>query len=261
MTQDLGNTKAKSLKSRKWVFTLNNYSEEEYNSLESYLKAKGWKYIVGKEIGESKTEHLQGYIEAINAIRFETLKTHNSRFHLEKAKGSRDENITYCSKDNNFITNMEISRKPKDPLCGLTLKKWQEDILNIIKTEPDNRSIHWYWEKTGNTGKTTLAKHICLKYKNTLFCNGKGSDIKFAVYDYLENPDNKLDIIIFHFTRTVENFVSYEALESIKDGIFFNTKYKSGMCIFDTPHVICFANFEPCINKLSEDRWKIVEIF
>lgn len=58
----------------------------------------------------------------------------------------------------------------------------------------------------------------------------------------------------------MENYVSYEAIESVKDGIFFSGKYESGMTIFNQPHIICFANFAPDIGKMSSDRWKIFEL-
>jgi len=46
---------------RNFVFTLNNYSEEEHETL---LKCDSFKYIIiGREIGDSGTPHLQGYAE------------------------------------------------------------------------------------------------------------------------------------------------------------------------------------------------------
>lgn len=67
-------------------------------------------------------------------------------------------------------------------------------------------------------------------------------------------------VCVFHYTRAVENYVSYEALEAIKDGIFFSTKYESGMVVFDSPHVVVFANFPPDRTQLSADRWRITNI-
>ncbi len=58
----------------------------------------------------------------------------------------------------------------------------------------------------------------------------------------------------------MEDYVSYQALEEIKDGIFFSGKYEGGMKIFNSPHVICFANFSPAEHKLSGDRWVVEEV-
>lgn len=262
-TQSQGNTKLDSskLRCRKWCFTLNNYTEEEYTTIEKVFIEKGWTYVIGKEVGESGTPHLQGFIKAKNAVSFEHLKKIMPKAHLEKARGNVEENLNYCSKDGNATTNIKKRKPLKDPLKEKILKPFQEEIIELIEQEPDERKIYWYWDENGNTGKTSLAKHLCLTKQNeVLFVGGKGSDIKYGVKSFLDNPDNELNICIFHFTRSVENFISYEALESIKDGIFYNTKYESGMVIFNPPHIICFANFEPNLEKLSKDRWIIKKI-
>ena len=36
------------------------------------------------------------------------------------------------------------------------------------------------------------------------------------------------------FTRDVEEYVSYQAIEAIKNGIFYNTKYESKMITYNT---------------------------
>ena len=39
-----------------------------------------------------------------------------------------------------------------------------------------------------------------------------------------------------------------------------NTKYETGMKLFNSPHLIVFSNFYPDTDKLSADRWKIALI-
>jgi len=258
-----GNTNLQQLskRARRWCFTLNNYSEEEFGTLNTYFSTKSL-YIIGKEVGESKnTPHLQGYAEFKSPMRLDSLKKVNNRMHLENARGNRDENYTYCSKEGNFVSNIPRKNTIVDPLKDKPLYEWQTNVLNMLDQAPNDREIHWFWDADGNMGKTTLAKHLCIKYpKNVLFVGGKGADIKYSVFKFLENEENDLKICIFHFTRSVENYISYEALEAIKDGIFFNSKYESGMCVFNVCHVICLANFEPDKDKLSIDRWNIIDI-
>lgn len=251
-----------SLRARRWCITLNNYTDDELNTINTTFSERKYKYIIGKEVGsENNTPHLQIYIESKNAISFNTLKNICQRFHIEKAKGNKEQNLTYCSKENNFITNFVIKSKIRDPLENKPLYPWQNNIIDIINQEADLRKIYWFWDIKGGSGKTSLAKHICLTRPNqTLFLNGKGADIKYGVKSFIDNDENELKICIFHFTRSVENYISYEALESIKDGIFYNSKYESGMVLFNPPHIICFANFEPETSKLSEDRWVITEL-
>lgn len=100
-----------------WCFTLNNWTENEFKFLSSTLikNKEKYFYIIGKEVGDGGTPHLQGYI-ALKAKKkkfrplptFEILRENNKNaMHFERAKGNRDQNYKYCSKDGNFITNID----------------------------------------------------------------------------------------------------------------------------------------------------------
>lgn len=258
METSQGNTKIRLVPSKYWCFTLNNWLEEEYNNILEILLTKKMCWIIGKEIGENGTPHLQGYIESKIKIRPSEC-FNNKRIHWEKRKGSRDDNIKYCSKDGKYECNGLIVKKPLiDPMDEVEWYDWQCEILSIILNKVDNRKIYWYWDNDGCKGKTSLAKHLCMKY-NAILLSGKGSDCKHGIITHMQTH-KEIDIAIFHFSRSVEDYVSYESIESIKDGIFFSGKYESGMCIFNAPHIICFANFAPNLRMLSEDRWVVKEI-
>ena len=91
---------------------------------------------------------------------------------------------------------------------------------------------------------------------NVICVQGKCTDIKHAV-NALVKKGTPPRAVLFIFPRSVEDYVSYDAIESVKDGIFFSGKYDSGMCLFPNPHVYIFANFLPDLDKLTSDRWKI----
>jgi len=44
---------------RRFVFTLNNYTEDEEAALQEFAQTTQW-FIMGKETGENSTPHLQG---------------------------------------------------------------------------------------------------------------------------------------------------------------------------------------------------------
>lgn len=93
--------------------------------------------------------------------------------------------------------------------------------------------------------------------------SGKGADIKYGIVSWKNDKKNKnkdLKIILFHFVRSQEDYISYSAIEECKDMFFFSGKYESNMIIGNIPHVIIFANFEPKKEQLSEDRWVIKNI-
>lgn len=254
-----GNTKTSPSAGRisaakRWVFTAYELMAPELIDL---IKDLG-EYVFGEEICPStQRNHLQGYIEFHKKCRpLECVKV--KTIHWEKAKGNKQENIKYCTKDGKYHSNMKLPKPIKDPLEGKELYEWQSEIINIIKNEPDPRKIYWYWDKKGCKGKTTLAKHLCLKY-NALYVAGNNADMKYAISACLEQ-EKEIEIVILDIPRTKEGFVSYTGMEEIKNGIFFSSKYESGMCMFNVPHFICFANFLPETEKLSADRWEINEI-
>lgn len=101
--------------SNAWCFTLNNYTESEFEFLSSTLSGESEKYfyIIGKEVGESGTPHLQGYIALVDKKKkfrplpkFAVNREGRNAVHWERSRGNREQNYKYCSKDGNFITNI-----------------------------------------------------------------------------------------------------------------------------------------------------------
>lgn len=261
-----GNTKSstpvKKIRSRYWIFTWNNYTLDDKKYVHAYID-KCEKGACNEEMGENGTPHLQFFIALKNARYFSTIKKDFPKCHIEKARNI-DACMDYCQKKETQLSEPYVKdniRKVKDPLDGKQLYDWQLWLKNYCEKDPDERKIIWRWDRFGCCGKTSLAKHLCLTFPNeVLYLSGKSSDIKFGIKSFLDESKNNLRIAIFDFTRSTENFISYEGIESVKNGIFYNSKYESGMVLFDPPHIICFANFEPEKNKLSLDRWDIEEI-
>lgn len=256
-----GNTKTPPVRisaSKKWVFTLHNYSQKDIGSIQEVLGKKG-KYFFAEELGEQNSPHLQGFVEFKKKSRpFECEL--NKEIHWEKMKGDLAENFDYCRKESGATyTNFEEDDMPDvivDPLEGIELYEWQKKVIEIIATKPDRRTINWFWEEKGNTGKTSLAFHLCMKSERTIYVAGKAADMKFAIAACKTPPK----VVIFDYVRSLEDFISYEGLESIKNGIFFSGKYEGKMHIQNPPHIIVLANFAPDLQRCSKDRWNVVNI-
>jgi hypothetical protein len=93
--------------------------------------------------------------------------------------------------------------------------------------------------------------------ENIIYVNGKAADIKAGIVSHIESG-KYVKAGIFGFPRTVTaEYVSYAALEEVKDGIFYSGKYESRMCMYNPPHIIVMANFPPDTSKMSKDRWVI----
>ena len=252
-----GNTKTSPSKqispSKKWCFTLNNYNENDISSIKSIVPKTNL-IIVGKEIGEQGTPHLQGYIEFTNKLRPLSLKLNNG-IHWEKAKGTKQQNLDYCSKENDLIITKGI---PKPIKIITDLYPWQQKVLDIYNEPINDRKIYWFYEKTGNVGKSAFIKYMIVKHK-ILFCSGgKYSDIMNLIFN---NNMDECDCIMFDIPRANEGHISYASLESIKNGMVCNTKYETGTKIFNSPHLFIFANFQPdSPENLSEDRLQITNL-
>lgn len=127
----------KNLRARRWCFTLNNYTEEECDTIS---KVKCEYLIYGFETGENETPHLQGYIVFKNPKSFNALKKIIPRAHLEKAVGTNRENYMYCSKQDK--NPFEKGTLPDDKHTKVNLKK-------ELKRDPINGQ------------KIAAAKRIC----------------------------------------------------------------------------------------------------
>lgn len=86
--------------SRRWCFTLNNYSDVEYKALLAIVCC----YLcVGREVGtENGVPHLQGFVVFDKPTRLTSLKRISSRAHWEVARGSSKQASDYCKKDGDF---------------------------------------------------------------------------------------------------------------------------------------------------------------
>lgn len=241
--------------SRRWVFTLNNYTDEQLSNLAKL--SEGWKQaIIGKEVCPTTgTPHLQGYVEFKKAVRpAEHIPI--KQIHWEKAKAGPKANLEYCTKESEIFINKGFSIL-KDPMAGLQIQPWQQKIYDIIKGEPSKRTIYWIYDQLGGIGKTTFQKHLCLKH-GFITLSGKAADIRNGVLDYTNtNGSTPMKICINIPKSFSKDYVSYEGFENIKDMFFYSGKYEGGMVNGPNPHLFIFSNFAPDEGKMSADRWDI----
>lgn len=231
-----GNTKSRLIR---FCFTVNNYKISDIHELMDVFGRMDAKYVIGQEVGENGTPHLQGYCRLKNRLRFNQIKDIMPTAHIEKCRGSEQQNIVYCTKDNKFVTNID-GLEPLDDYFDINLRTdWQFEIMQLIDTKPKPRTIHWYWEPDGGRGKTTLARHLVINRKDTIVVNGSANHIKYAIVECEKKPR----VIIWNVPKT--DSVDFKALEEVSDGMFFSTKYESGMCVFNYVHMIVFCNYEP----------------
>lgn len=224
--------------------------------MEHLFKKFEYEYIIGEEVGDQGTPHLQGYFEAKGRIRpIEKLKL-PFKPHFEVAKGNREQNVKYCRKEGRVHTNMRMPR----PLPVITLSGWQLEAAKRLDIEPDNRSVFWYWSKEGARGKSTMARWLVRK--NALICSGTPADMKFMIVKYFEREGVYPDDVIFDIPRAKTHLSTkeYTGMEEIKNGVFASTKYECTPVEMPYARMWVFANFPPNAERedMSADRFQTI---
>jgi len=244
-------------KCKRWCFTWNNYPENEPDNIIELFNKLNIQYIIGKEIGKiGNIKHLQGYIECPTYMRWTEFGL-PKQIHWEKCKGSRHDNVEYCSKEGQYSCSNILRKHFVQTLCTNTLYPWQKNIESLFHTEPDGRSIHWYYDEEGGKGKSAFCKYMYVVHKVPTIQGGKMAD----VINIMFNLDlDEVRMVLIDIPRSTGNKISYGAIECILNGMITNTKFETGIKVFNPPHVVVFANKPPNESKLSEDRWKVTEL-
>jgi len=175
-------------KSNRFCFTKNNYTELDVAILSGDC-TKYFKYwCFGKEVGENGTPHLQGYFEFDHSMKLRITAAANriqllglEGYHLDIARGTAQQNITYCSKDGDFFEGGERpkgrgKRTDLDDVCALIAKggsmmevveefpaqfvKFNNGLQKLIQMKTPKRffktEVWWLWGPTGS-GKSRYA--------------------------------------------------------------------------------------------------------
>lgn len=91
---------------RRWCFTINNYTDEDVTRIESlYTNPDNHitYLVIGREVGDNGTPHLQGFVTFSRRKTLNVVKALISeRGHYERAHGNNDQASRYCKKDGNF---------------------------------------------------------------------------------------------------------------------------------------------------------------
>lgn len=285
-------------------FTLNNptpEAEARLTQLGNDLELV--KYLVfGREKApETGTPHLQGYVQFAKRPTFNKAKELlPAGAHIEAAKGSPQQNRTYCTKDGDFV---EFGTPPvqgkrtdlHDVVDAIksgerSAKRLREDFPGVCARHgsfvrqllvdhqpkpatPDIVLKPWQSELYDML-RTPAKPRLVHFYVDTVGGAGKST---FATYveSLLENVqvlkpgrysdlayalDETVRILIFDCPRSREENIRYDFLEDVKDGRVLSSKYESYTKRLNPVHVIVFCNFEPDESKLSVDRFEITRI-
>lgn len=209
--------------------------------------------IVGKEVGDSGTPHLQGYIHFVNPRSFDFMKRYLPRAHIEVAGGSDADNKTYCSKQNDFWEFGEIgqqgSRMDLKAIANIiknkelsldefmfehpdvyfkysrSVEKMYASILTPRQKAPE---VHWRWGLAG-TGKT----RFCIE-------NHPDHYIKDGT-PWWDGYKQQEAIIIDDF----DNQIPFRTLLRMLDRYVYQGQVKGGYVHINSPYIYITCEFPP----------------
>lgn len=121
------------MSSRSWCFTINNHLEKDKTLLE---KLECRFIVVGEEVGESGTPHLQGFVTFNKPCRLAALKKIHDRAHWEPAK-SLEGGANYCMKEKIIIHRDNRRQGARTDLKSACETLLQGGIEKVAKEHPE----------------------------------------------------------------------------------------------------------------------------
>lgn len=251
-------------RSRKYVFTINNFTLTQQTRTIQWLRKNSEKFIIAEEVGEKGTPHLQGFMQFKNPrYRKAIKKDWGFECYMSKAKGSIEQNLRYCSKDGKYETNCHLHDIIDERrYLEATLKPWQEKIYKkIMNSMGNDRKIIWIWESKGNIGKSFLIKYILYKHRDiATLTGGKTKDIAHQMVTFKADKGWSPRIVFGNMTRDEFSHINYNAMEKLKDGAFPSGKYESSLYLAAPSLIVICANAPPDTEKVTSDRWDIIDL-
>lgn len=137
------NDRNKRERVRCWIFTLNNYTEDEVAQVRDIMKSTSLVrlgFFGYEEGGETQTPHLQGYIAFVKPTRFNKVRKLLVRARWMNAlPKSEQANFNYCSKDSNPPFEMFGKRSQRGK---------RVDLMDIKEQIDSGVQVEKLWEES-----------------------------------------------------------------------------------------------------------------
>jgi len=241
-------------RSRKFCFTINNYTDEDIKTLDA-LGGKTQFLVYGKEVGAGGTPHLQGFVYYANQQRATTVRKAIPG-HITVANGTVEQNVVYCTKDGDFTTHgsQPLSQEGK----GRASKELWTEIISLaekgdeatlkrehpalyfrslttirshrtydIEDLPNGTRHLWYFGTTG-TGKSHRARqHTPFYLKN--------------INKWWDGYGNQEYVIIEEWSPEADKTI--QSLKKWCDRYSFNAEVKGGQITIRPKTIIVTSNY------------------
>jgi len=133
-------------RSARWVFTINNYTDDTINSLNTLFAdtTRGVSYLIyGRETADTGTPHLQGYIVLKTRVRRSTItRLLGGHCFVEIAKGNNKQASDYCKKQHDWTVWGDLPSDKVTQGKRSDMDKFMQDVLEGNRNKKALRLTH-----------------------------------------------------------------------------------------------------------------------
>lgn len=153
------------------------------------------------------------------------------------------------------LVALAAHRGPRRQLEFGQLNEWQSTLKGRLDGAADDRSIDFVVDPEGGKGKTWFCRWMLTNSDAVQVLGvGRKEDIAHML-------DTTKSIFLFNVARAQMEYLSYPLLESLKDRMVLSGKYNSRLKTWSqNVHVVVLGNEEPDMDKMTPDRYNIIDI-
>lgn len=206
------------------------------------------KWIWAKETGSNGYKHWQ--MRIYTSASFEEIKSAFPEAHIEQSTEWGE----YERKEANFVSSEDTT-----DILRCRYGKLRENQRRILRQvyEQSDRGVTVVYDPKGGTGKSFLCRYLF--ERNIGFYVPPTVRTTQGIIQYVASGYRGQRVIIIDIPRSSRwTNELYEGIETIKDGMVYDTRYSAKMRDIWGVKVLCLTNSLPQLSSLSLDRWIIL---
>lgn len=257
-----------------WDFTLSAEGHEDPQVIAA-VKKLFKKWTVQKEQGDSGYVHYQGRGSLFKKRRFEETKKLCAQIgwedvHLTPSSTNSQKGVCfYTQKEDTRVAGPWTDDDEQEEVYiprqyqGISdrLLPWQQVVWDSADVF-DTRTINLIYDPLGGNGKSTIASVMDLHKRGIDLppMNDAEKLIQSVADILMARRLRQPNVVFIDLPRAMDKRRLgglYTAIEQIKKGKVYDTRYQYKEWWFDSPQIWVFSNIEPDLSMLSADRWKV----
>lgn len=242
------------------------------------MRQVGKKWSFQREQAAGGNPHYQGRVSLHKKKRLAELRallrdTNLTTAHWSPSSTNSGASFSYVTKLDTRIAGPwhdtdevpEVFVMPDDIAEIEKLRPWQQRIVTWATHHKwERRKIVTVVDLVGGVGKTTLKRWLQCHHREHVQILPPLSDAKDMAQFIMSTRRDTTRCYVIDIPRACTDAKVlarlYGALETIKDGSCYDTRYKGREMVFTPPRVLVFTNTTPELKWMSKDRWVTLNI-